>query len=711
MGKILIFNRLHLKEKCRYADIIHDSRIYLRINTITSLEKNQIRTLFSQAIIANLAILFAGVLVWGTFLYSDVTMYMGWFISVILLATSFRLLLVYNIQKNGEKHLIVYSHYYVVASFLLGLDFSLLSIAYYDLDNNDLRIFLTIVNLGLITAAVGTLSVWLRAYLAFALPQIAALIIVFILNDSPSVVVATIVFSWFMLTIAKNFNLQFKKGRSLIDENIKLISEMQTEITNRKKAQIELENHQKLLEQTVNERTKELKTINESLNDQIGIRRIVEKQLEYLAYYDELTELPNRSLFIEELKRSLLQAKRNQSLLGILFIDLDRFKTINDSYGHYIGDKLLKSVADRLKNLLRDSDTIARNSGDEFIICLENMHDAREPFVVSNKIIESLNKKFDIEGHVVHIGVSIGISMYPLDGDDALELIKMSDTALYEAKNIGRNNFQFYSNAMSSKITDRLNLENALRKALDNNEFFLVYQPQVDLHTQQTTGFEALIRWNSPEFGVVSPFKFIPVLEETGLIYSVGEWIIEEVLRFIKSGKNNNTKVSINLSALQCGVNNFSHKIEGFINEACIEPELVEFEITESVLIDDFSQTQMFLSDISNLGCTIALDDFGTGYTSFEYLTKLPIDVIKIDRSLITGIHENKNLQDIVRAIITMSESLGIENVFEGVETLEELKMVEQIHGVTIQGFYFSKPLEQHQVEQWFSSNSRQSVR
>ncbi len=680
------------------------------MNTITSLEKNQIRTLFSQAIIANLAILFAGLLVWGTFLYSGLTKYMDWFIAIILLATSFRLLLVYNIQKNGEKNLIVYSHYYVFASFLLGLDFSLLSIIYYDLDNNDLRVFLTIVNLGLITAAVGTLAVWLRAYLAFALPQIAALIIVFILKDSPSVIVATIVFSWFMLTIARNFNLQFKKGRSLIDENIKLISEMQTEITNRKKAQIELENHRKLLEQTVNERTKELKTINESLNDQIGIRTIVEKQLEYLAYYDELTELPNRSLFIEELKRSLLQAKRNQSLLGVLFIDLDRFKSINDSYGHYIGDKLLKSVADRLKNILRDSDTIARNSGDEFIICLENMHDAREPFVVSNKIIKSLNKKFDIEGHVVHIGVSIGVSMYPLDGDDAVALIKMSDTALYEAKNIGRNNFQFYSNAMSSKISDRLNLENALRKALDNNEFFLVYQPQVNLLTQQTTGFEALIRWNSPEFGVVSPFKFIPVLEETGLIYSVGEWIIEEVLRFIKSGKNNNTKVSINLSALQCGVNNFSHKIEDFIHKAGIKPELVEFEITESLLIDDFSQTQMFLSDISNLGCTIALDDFGTGYTSFGYLTKLPIDVIKIDRSLITGIHENKNLQDIVRAIITMSKSLGIDNVFEGVETLEELKMVEQIHGVTIQGFYFSKPLEQHQVEKWFSSNSCQKA-
>jgi len=626
------------------------------------------------------------------------------FILILVLSTASRLFIIHFINKNSEKYLASCAHYYVLLSFIIGVDFSFLTIAYYDLQNSELRVFLTIVNLGLITAAVGTLSVWMRAYIAFSLPQIAALISVFVLRDSPSLVVATIVFSWFMLNIAKNFNNKFVEGRLLIDENIQLISDMQVEIQSRIKAQVELENHHFKLEKTVKDRTNELETINENLNDQIGIRRVIEKQLEFLAYYDELTELPNRTLFIEELKRALANAKRKETLLGVLFVDLDRFKKINDSHGHYIGDKLLKNVADQLKALLRESDTIARNSGDEFIIFLENMKDACEPFVVCNKIIKALNEKFDIEDHSIHIGASIGVSMYPLDGDDAAELIKMSDTAMYEAKNIGRNNFQFYSSVMSNKITDRLKIENALRFALEQNEFFLVYQPQVDLHTQQTNGFEALIRWNSPEYGIVSPFKFIPVLEETGLIYSVGEWVILEVLHFIKSGKSNNTKVSINLSALQCGVSNYSKKIKRFIDDSGVDPKLVEFEITETLLISDFSQTEMFLADISQLGCTIALDDFGTGYTSFSYLTKLPIDVIKIDRSLITGIHNNKNLQDIVRAIVTMSSSLGIENVFEGVETLDELQMVKQLNGVTIQGYYFSKPLEINQIEQWFSS-------
>lgn len=621
-----------------------------------------------------------------------------------MISSASRLFITNFIKKKGEKHLARCTYYYVLLSFIIGADFAFLTIAYYDLQNNELRLFLTVFNLGLITASVGTLSVWMPAYLAFSVPQIVALISVFILKDSPSLVVATVVYSWFMLNIAKNFNLKFIQGRLLIDENIQLISDMQVEIQSRKKAQVELEDYQHKLEQTVKDRTNELEIINENLKDQIGIRQIVEKQLEYLAYYDELTELPNRTLFIEELKRALANAKRNETLLGVLFVDLDSFKKINDSYGHYIGDKLLKNVADQLKVLLRESDTIARNSGDEFIIFLENMKDAREPFVVCNKLIEALNKMFNIDSHNIHIGASIGVSMYPLDGVDALELIKMADTALYEAKNIGRNNFQFYSSAMSNKITDRLKIENALRFALEKNEFFLVYQPQVDLHTQQTTGFEALIRWNSPEFGIVPPFKFIPVLEETGLIYSVGEWIIQEALRFIKSGKSNHSKVSINLSALQCGVNNYSKKIKRFIDESGVDPKLVEFEITETLLISDFSQTELFLSDISQLGCTIALDDFGTGYTSFAYLTKLPIDVIKIDRSLITGIHDNKNLQDIVRAIVTMSSSLGIENVFEGVETLEELQMVNQLNGVTIQGYYFSKPLEIAQIEQWFSS-------
>ena len=690
---------------------LHKTRILIvydnaRNEAINYLEKNQIHTLFRQAYTANIAIFAVGLVIVTAFIYADQKSYLGWFFSILVVSLGSRVLITFYANKSDEKHLSEFARYYVISSLILGLNFSFLNLVYYDLANYELHMFLTILSCGLVTAAVGSLSVWMSAYLAFSLPQIVALIVAFSLNYSYSVSITLVIFSVFILIIAKNFNLKFKEGHLLIDENIKLISRLENEISTRKKAQSELEANQYELEDKIKERTIALENTNESLNHQIGIRRQVEKQLEFLAYYDELTELPNRHLFIEDVKKSLEQAKRNESLLGVLFIDLDRFKNINNSYGHHIGDKLLKSIAVRLGETLYDTDIVARNGGDKFSVLIENMLDVREPFVVANKIIEALNEKFTIDEHNVHIGANVGIAMYPLDGNEALELVDMADTAMFEARKIGRNHFQFYSSSMSNQIADRLMLENALRDALSNNEFFLVYQPQVNILTHETSGFEALIRWNSPVFGIISPGKFIPILEETGLIYSVGEWVILEVLEFIKSGKSRDTKVSINLSPLQCGVSNYSDKIKGFINDAGINPALVEFEITETLLISDFSQTEMFLTDISNLGCTIALDDFGTGYTSFAYLTKLPIDVIKIDRSLITDIHINKNLQDIVRAIVTMSKSLGIHNVFEGVETNDELAMVKQLDGTVIQGYLFSKPLESSQLHTWFTDKT-----
>ena len=651
--------------------------------------------------------LFAGFLVAGVFIYAGEKDYILLFITVLVLSVSFRIFITYYVTKNISVELEKFARYYVIASLFLGLNFSFITLVHYGVEDSELRIFMTIINIGLITAAIATLAVWMKAYIAFALPQIFALFGVYVLNDNIYVALSTIVFSVLMLKVAKDFNTKFKESRLLIDENIKLITGMTKEIQDRKKAQLDLENHKTKLEEMIQERTKELEEINFNLENQIEIRQVVEKELEFLAYNDELTGLPNRTLFIEKVKSALFQAKRNETLLSVLFIDLDRFKNINDSHGHNVGDKILIEVASRLQETLRDSDTIARNGGDEFSILIENMKGIREPFVVANKIIDSMNKKFVVDGHNVHIGASVGISTYPLDGDDALELLKLADTAMYEAKKEGGNHFQFYSSTMSNQITDRLMLETALHSALENNEFFLVYQPQVNANTNITEGFEALIRWNSPEYGLVSPTKFIPILEDTGLIYSVGEWIILQVLNFIKEGKSNNIKVSINLSALQCGVANYSNKIKELFNNVGVDPKLVEFEVTESLLISDLNSTEMFLTDISRLGCTIALDDFGTGYTSFSYLTKLPIDIIKVDRSLITEIHENKNLQNIVKAIITMSQSLNIENVFEGIESKDELDMITEISNKPIiQGYYFSKPLTADGVYDWFNNQN-----
>ena len=636
--------------------------------------------------------------------YSDLTIYTNLFLIVLTVAIISRVLITYFSKKSPIENLEKYANAYAIVSFIIAIDYSFISYTYFSLADFELRYFIMLVHTGLIAAAFITLSVWMRAYLAFSLPQLLTLIIIFISNNAVTVALITLLFSLFMITTAKNLNQRFKEGQLLTAENEQLISNMEKEIASKDEIQIQLENQQEKLETMVSERTKELQSKHADLIEEMVARKQIEKELEHLAYYDELTDLPNHTLLVETLKKSLIQAKRNESLLSVVFVDLDRFKNINDSHGHYIGDMLLKTVSQRLKDILRESDTIARNSGDEFVIIIENMKDVREPYVVANKVINTLNNKFEIEGHDIHIGASVGISLFPLDSNDALELLKMSDTAMFEAKKIGRNNFQFYSSAMSNKIKDRLQLENALREALAKREFFLVFQPQVNLHTNETVGFEALIRWHNHEFGLVPPFKFIPILEETGLIYDVGDWIIDEALYFIKSGKSKNKKVSINLSALQCSTNNFSKKIIKSIQDKGVDPKLVEFEITETLLINDFSQTEMFLSDISKIGCTIALDDFGTGYTSFSYLTKLPIDIIKIDRSLITNIHMNNNLKNIVRAIITMSKSLGIENIFEGVENKEELAVINELHGTIIQGYLFSKPLEISQIDDWFKS-------
>lgn len=631
------------------------------------------------------------------------TRHIFWFATSILFLICVRLALVYFFNKDKVREdYLRFANYYTLISLLLGIDWALLAFSYIDFNNHELRIFLTITTIGLVTAAVGSLSVWMGSFIAFSLPQVISLLAVSVINNNVFIVIAASLFFWFMFLVAKNMNSKFKQGHLLIRENVKLIDKMDIEIENRKTAQLDLEKAQEVLEDVVALRTNELLATNQNLQEQVKKTSEVEEELQTRAYYDVLTGLPNRLLLIEKLKTTIVKAKRNGSVFGVLFIDIDRFKAINDSHGHDIGDLLIKQVAERITGVLRESDVVARNGGDEFVTIIEDMGDMREAAVVAEKVISRINQIFNVNGHEIHIGISVGISVYPSDSYDALDLLKMSDTAMHHAKDIASNNFEFYSSEMSNRIKERLELETALRTAVVNNELYMVYQPQVDLLNNKTTGFEALIRWNSPKFGRVSPAEFVPILEESGLIYAVGDWIIEEVIKFIKSGAARGVKVSINLSALQCSVNQYSEKIKRYIDDAKIDPRLIEFEVTETLLINDFNKTRDFLTRINQLGCTIALDDFGTGYTSFGYLAKLPIDVIKIDRSLIMNIDQETNLQNIVKAIITMCQSLGIDNVIEGVETENELNMIRQLNARTIQGYWYSKPLEVAEIDAWF---------
>ena len=485
-----------------------------------------------------------------------------------------------------------------------------------------------------------------------------------------------------------------------------MVNDLSSEINIREEVQFELERSKQNLEKEVHSRTKELVDTNRNLESVILKKEAAEKDLQYLAYHDELTGLPNKNLLIDRISQSIKISARDNQQMAILFLDLDRFKTINDSLGHIIGDLLLQEVASRIHQTLRKHDTVSRNGGDEFVVVLEKLKSYNEAISVGKKVIESLTAPFNIHSHGIHIGASIGISVYPSDGDTPSILLRNADTAMYRAKQVGGNQLQFYDASMSNQLRDRLELESELHGALENNEFYMVYQPQVSAKTGITTGVESLMRWNNPKHGEISPDRFIPLLEETGLIYSVGRWVITEVIKLVQLLDNDDVTFSINLSALQCSNHGLLDFVELEIENANVVPGNIEFEITESLLINDFDKTKLFLDRLHTLGCTIALDDFGTGYTSMNYISRLPIDVIKIDKTLIRNIEQNNNLKSIVSAIVTMSNSLGMVNVFEGIESKSELLEIQKLNGDIIQGYYYSKPLNEVSLKAWLNNDT-----
>ncbi|MDH3355383.1 MAG: EAL domain-containing protein [Chromatiales bacterium] len=596
---------------------------------------------------------------------------------------------------------------YFVIILLLGFGWGFVPIMQYQVGIPEIRDFSFLIYLGLIAATISTLSAWIPAFVAFVLPQFTILIGVLMLEQntfSYFAAVAMAIFTLLMLVSVKHINRRLIETLALKSANLRLIEDLNGEIVRRSEVQKELERHQAELEGAVDERTRELVDINESLQKAADERQQAEENLRYAEQYDQLTGLPNRILLLDRIKHATSTSAREQKMVAVLFVGVDRFKTINESLGHTVGDALLKQAASRLELLLREGDTVARNGGDEFAIILERIESPNVAEVVARKMTKSLSESFDIAGHTIHIGASIGIAISPSDGDGPQQLLESADTAMHRAKQAGGNSYQFYAEGMSQEVRERLDMENKLRFAADLGELFMVYQPQVDSATGKTVGFEALIRWINPELGFVGPDQFIPLLEENGMIHSVGEWIIKDVARFIQSGESQGCRVSINLSARQCSQVGLGDFIQDVVDAFELDPSLIEFELTESMLIDDFDRSTVLINKLKKMGCTIALDDFGTGYTSMSYLTRLNIDVIKIDRSFVTGIDSDENLRKIVYAIIGMSQSLEIENVIEGVETPEELATVQSLGGNIIQGYLYSKPLKRgEELESWFN--------
>jgi diguanylate cyclase (GGDEF)-like protein/PAS domain S-box-containing protein len=431
-----------------------------------------------------------------------------------------------------------------------------------------------------------------------------------------------------------------------------------------------------------------------------------EERLEHLAHHDSLTDLPNRTLFSDRLNQAISYAKRNEKIMAVMLLDLDRFKEVNDTLGHRLGDQLLVNVSRRLKSRLRNTDTISRLGGDEFAVILPDISSIEKAAHVAQQLMNALSEPFALEGHEVYITTSIGITIYPADSDDRDELLINADAAMYHAKSKGKNNFQFFTPAMNTKIIEKLFIESKLRHALDNNEFMLCFQPQIETGTESIVGMEALLRWTNPELGEVSAEKFIPIAEDTGLIIPIGEWVIREACREVKTWQDEGLPVmnlSVNLSARQFHRQTIIGTISRILDETGFDPQRLELEITESVIMQDVEENIQTLRGLKDLGIRLSIDDFGTGYSSLNYLKRFPIDVLKIDRSFVMDIVSDPDDSSVVSAIIALAHSLGLKVIAEGVETAEQLAFLKERGCNEVQGYYFSRPVPGHTVKELFS--------
>jgi diguanylate cyclase (GGDEF)-like protein len=453
------------------------------------------------------------------------------------------------------------------------------------------------------------------------------------------------------------------------------------------------------LEKQVADRTKKLNLANKKLNNELAERKRIEEQLSYASLHDSLTNLPNRVLFIDRLNHAMDRAKRVKDFLfAVIFLDLDRFKVVNDSMGHNIGDLLLIENAHRLQTCLRSQDTVARLGGDEFVILLEDLKSPADYKIVANRILNSLDLPVDLEGHKVFISVSMGIVLNESRYQQAQDILRDADIAMYRAKKLGRNRYEVFNQAMLDGVMTKLELETDLRKALERQEFIVYYQPIINLGSRRITGFEALVRWQHPTRGLTAPAEFIPTLEEMGLIVPMGYWVLDEACKQIRTWQaqypaDPPLTISVNLSTRQCTQPDLVQKIAEILRKHELDASSLKLELTESLIVEDNAFTSAVLLKLQELGIQVQIDDFGTGYSSLGYLRSLPIDTLKIDRTFISQLGITESGIEIVRTILALAHSLGMKVIAEGVETNAQLSTLIALDCEYVQGFLFAKPV------------------
>jgi diguanylate cyclase (GGDEF)-like protein/PAS domain S-box-containing protein len=432
----------------------------------------------------------------------------------------------------------------------------------------------------------------------------------------------------------------------------------------------------------------------------VSVARAMSLQMAHTAEHDFLTGLPNRTLLSDRIGQGIVSARRNMKKLAVLFLDLDGFKHINDSLGHLVGDKLIQSIAKRLVDCGRGTDTVSRQGGDEFVVLLSEIQNAEDAAIAARRMLETVAEPHCIDQHDLHVTTSIGIGVYPDDGLDAETLLKNADTAMYQAKEAGRHSFQFFEPAMNNRAVERQSIEEGLRRALERHEFALHYQPKIDFKTGAITGAEALLRWKHPTRGLVPPAQFIPIAEDSGIILSIGNWVLREACdqaqAWIDAGLPATT-MAVNVSAKEFRHESFLSGLVTILDETGLPPTALELELTESVLMKHADSAASILQSVRERGVQVAVDDFGTGYSSLSYLQKFPVDALKIDQSFVGRIGTGPDDASIVTAVISMARSLRLRVVAEGVETLEQLEFLRARQCDEAQGYYFSRPVPPQQ--------------
>jgi diguanylate cyclase (GGDEF)-like protein len=465
-------------------------------------------------------------------------------------------------------------------------------------------------------------------------------------------------------------------------------------------SQAEVATYQRTLEDKVAQRTKELE--------------VATAQAYKLAQHDILTGLPNRSLLNQRLKQIVAQAARDSNQVACLFLDFDHFKRINDTLGHDAGDQLLQAVAQRLTSAVRESDTVARLGGDEFVLILPGLDPSNSAFEVMSvltRVRESFLAPFRLADQTPTLTCSIGVSVYPVDATDPNGLIKQADTAMYAAKEAGRNAYRFYTADMNAKVQARLQIETDMRRGLMDDEFFLVYQPQVDIASGRAIGVEALLRWRDPERGVIGPAEFIPIAEESGMIQALGARVLRDACRqmMIWQRQNMFLRLSVNLSVQQLEHDSWLSVVEEALRASGLPAHYLDLEITESVIITHPDKAVATLVKLKQMGVSITIDDFGTGYSSLSYLTRLPIQGVKIDQRFVHGLEQNRSDEAIAQAIIALSDSMGLRCIAEGVETIAQFEFLKNHRCEEAQGYLISRPLEEPELRSWWKMQEEEN--